>query len=573
MKKGTRKWNVKAKLLMLSSMIVISLSLVLGLMFYDRMKEDMVSMGVEQAEVAAVIAASQIDGNLVKELQPGDEETEIYAMQRAKLQTIKENCSVAYLYTLTTDGSEVYYGIDTDDTDSQSAIGDEFECSYEELKSVFEGEHYVQAYIDHTEFGDLISAYVPIKDDTGNVVAVLGSDYNATHVSDRLNATKLWIIAIVCGGLLLALVILNIAVSGIMKTLGIVNRKIYDLVHNEGDLTQRLEIKSGDELELMADNVNELLDYIRNIMLEIAENSNVLKISAEAVTAELEGASEGIVDVSATMEEMSAAMEETSASLNQVDESIIEIYERINNISGQAVKENRATAEIQERAKEIRDRADSDREQAQLRSEEMERAVNEKIEKSKSVQEINVLTEDILNITKQTNLLALNASIEAARAGEAGKGFAVVADEIGKLASDSAKAAESIRKVSNIVITSVEELAGESRKMVNFVEETAMDGFRRLKEVSDDYNSDAERLNRTMSSFAEDSERLRTAIDSIKESVAAVNIAVEESAKGVTSTAETASALTENIGEIGSRMDENGQIVKRLNEEVGKFKL
>ena len=473
MKKGTRKLNVKVKLLMLSSLIVTSLSFVLGLMFYDRMKEDMVGMGVEQAEVAAVIAASQIDGNLVKELQPGDEETEIYVMQRAALQTIKE--------------------------------------------------------------------------------------------------TKLWIIAIVCGGLLLALFILNIAVSRIMKTLGIVNQKIYDLVHN--DLTQRLEIKSGDELELMADNVNELLDYIRNIMLDIAENSNVLKTSAEAVTAELVGAGEGIVDVSATMEEMSAAMEETSASLNQVDESIINIYERINNISEQAVKENKATAEIQERAKDIRDRADRDREQAQLRSEEMERIVNEKIEKSKSVQEINVLTENILNITKQTNLLALNASIEAARAGESGKGFAVVADEIGKLASDSAEAAESIRKVSNTVITSVEELAGESRKMVHFVEETAMDGFRRLKEVSEDYNSDAERLNSAMSSFAEDSERLRTAIDGIKESMEAVNVAVEESAKGVTSTAETASALTENIGEIGNRMDENGQIVKRLNEEVGKFKL
>ena len=53
----------------------------------------------------------------------------------------------------------------------------------------------------------------------------------------------------------------------------------------------------------------------------------------------------------------------------------------------------------------------------------------------------------------------------------------------------------------------------------------------------------------------------------------AVNVAVEESAKGVTSTAETASALTENIGEIGNRMDENSQIVKRLNEAVGKFKL
>ena len=58
--------------------------------------------------------------------------------------------------------------------------------------------------------------------------------------------------------------------------------------------------------------------------------------------------------------------------------------------------------------------------------------LNQAIEESKSVDQVNSLTDDILSISAQTNLLALNASIEAARAGEAGKGFAVVADEISK---------------------------------------------------------------------------------------------------------------------------------------------
>ena len=75
----------------------------------------------------------------------------------------------------------------------------------------------------------------------------------------------------------------------------------------------------------------------------------------------------------------------------------------------------------------------------------MEQSVKRKIEKSKAVEEINILTDNILSITSQTNLLALNANIEAARAGEAGKGFAVVAGEIGKLAMDSAQAANQIR--------------------------------------------------------------------------------------------------------------------------------
>ena len=96
----------------------------------------------------------------------------------------------------------------------------------------------------------------------------------------------------------------------------------------------------------------------------------------------------------------------------------------------------------------------------------MAAALNEKIAKSKSVEQIEILTSNIIEITEQTNLLALNASIEAARTGEAGRGFAVVADEIGKLAGNSADAAAKIRQVSAEVIQAVDELAEGSQQMI-----------------------------------------------------------------------------------------------------------
>lgn len=71
---------------------------------------------------------------------------------------------MAFLYTLSTDGQNVYYGIDTDTTEEKATIGETFECSYEELKPTFAGEKYVQDYIDHTEDGELITVYLPIQD-------------------------------------------------------------------------------------------------------------------------------------------------------------------------------------------------------------------------------------------------------------------------------------------------------------------------------------------------------------------------------------------------------------------------
>ena len=112
-----------------------------------------------------------------------------------------------------------------------------------------------------------------------------------------------------------------------MITMGLmqVNAKIYDLVHNEGDLTQKLDVRSGDELELIAGNVNELLAYIRKIMIGISSGSMRLMSSSRKMVDHLSSADESITDVSATMQEMSESMEETASSLKQITEAIDEI--------------------------------------------------------------------------------------------------------------------------------------------------------------------------------------------------------------------------------------------------------
>lgn len=573
MKKGTRRFSIKLKIMLTTNFMIILLFLLLGVSFYKRMEEDMVQMGAAQAEVAARMALRQINGKEIAMLEPGDESSEEYQRNLQALRDIKKDCNVAYLYTLSTDGKGVYYGIDTDESVGTYSIGDLFEDTYEELRPVFGGKVYVQDYIDFTEDGELITVYLPILDDNEQVAAVLGSDYDAAQVVERLNETRLQILKIGIGGVLAALIILNLVIGRITKSLKLVNKKIYDLVHNEGDLTQRLDVRTGDEMELMADNVNELLAYIRNIMIHISDNAGRLDKSTEGVVSNLRGAEEKVMDVSSTMEEMSAAMEETAASLNQINDEVAEIYTRIAQMSENVEKGDIVTKGIQENARQGHKEAEEEQKKVHLLVQSLAESVNGEIEKSKSVREINILTEKIIEITEQTNLLALNASIEAARAGEAGKGFAVVAGEIGKLASDSADAAGKIKKVSGEVIASVDGLSAESEKMLRFMEETAMNGYRELLSMSEQYKSDAERIHGIIENVAENSSQLRQYADTIREAIEAVNIAVEESTKGVVNVSEMSAALSENVGEIGRKANINQQISEELEEEVHRFKL
>ena len=383
----------------------------------------------------------------------------------------------------------MYYGVDSDE--DAAKVGDEFADSYAELEPVFGGKEYIQDYIDHTEDGDLITVYKPIEDNAGKVVAILGCDYDASSITAELQKAVVQTLQI--GGicLILAILILTIIVSRITKGLMQVNAKIYDLVHNEGDLTQKLDVRSGDELELIAGNVNELLAYIRKIMIGISSGSMRLMSSSRKMVDHLSSADESITDVSATMQEMSAAMEETTSSLNQITEAIDEIYSSVERIAGNADAGKVSSQEMESRASGANDAAAEGEKKANIETEKMADSLNEKIAKSKSVEQIEILTSNIIEITEQTNLLALNASIEAARAGEAGRGFAVVADEIGKLAGNSADAAAKIRQVSAEVIQAVDELAEGSQQMIEFVRNSTEEGFGGLVATSENYATDA----------------------------------------------------------------------------------
>ena len=372
-KQKVRKISIWWKLLLPVGLVVLALCGTLGVFAYNTLEEEMIKMGQTQALTVGALAESRLDPEVIAQItQPGMEDTELYKSQQEILIEIQERGNVLYIYTLYTDGNTVFYGVDADTTETACAIGEEFEVSLSELASVFDGEQYVEAEIDEADGEYLLTTYVPITAEDGTVAAVLACDYDASNIVAELADSQNKITMLTIEGLALGMVIVFFIVRNIMKGLTGVNAKLYDLVNNEGDLTQKLEIKSGDELELIATNVNAMLEYIRSIMLNIANNSNSLNASSKFVVANLTVAQDSITDVSATMEEMSAGMEESSAALTEINNSILDISEEIEAINGRAEEGRDSSVDIMTKAATVYQNAVAEQEEAKRLADELE---------------------------------------------------------------------------------------------------------------------------------------------------------------------------------------------------------
>ena len=567
-----RKLGVRAKIMIPAVFILVVMALVLGFNAYQAVEVGMSQLGSEEAMMAAKVATNVISGDELEQLHAAGGQGELFESIKASMNGVREDLGILFMYTLYAENGNVYYSIDTD-PDNPCPYGTLYDYTYKELEEAFSGNTYTDGLIYQYGNYSIITAFAPIFNSNGELVAIVACDYDASEINARIDTTNVRTIIITLICLAVALVILNIAVGMIIKHLNAVDDKLYDLVNNEGDLTQQLNVKTGDELENIANNVNALLAHIRGIMLNISHNSGILNDSSQKVVNNLSEAQVSISEVSATMEQMSASMQETNSSLDQINHSVNETYDSVENISAQASEGSENSKQIMGNVRVVYDEAKQEQEQAKASAVQMADNVRDKIEKSKAVEEINTLTDNILSIASQTNLLALNASIEAARAGDAGRGFAVVASEIGNLAMSASQTAGRIQTVSREVIEAVNELAGEAGNMIEFMDVTAMQGYKKLLEICDKYLSDVDNMNRTMQSFAVKSGSIRSNMDFVRDSIGALDIAVSESTSGITNVTEKAVDLANSVSDIGEEAHANMDISNDLNKEVGKFKL
>ena len=287
---------------------------------------------------------------------------------------------------------------------------------------------------DKPSIEDTIEINVPIFWSDNKVIGKLAIVYRSDSDALLLTAVK----SVFCGIaiiLLLSLQIANwLALSKlVVKPLQTVGDALSVIASGGGDLTSRLTIKSNDEIGKLANNFNQFIIKLHDIVTKVVETAHEVNNTSTAI---IKNASKNVAATqqqAIEIEQASTALNEMSLTTNEIAKNANETAKNTEVCSDLA---NSGNAVVNNTAQQINVLGDDMKVTASK--------INELKEKSETITSV---LDVIKSIAEQTNLLALNAAIEAARAGEQGRGFAVVADEVRSLAQRTQQSTSEIESI------------------------------------------------------------------------------------------------------------------------------
>ena len=337
------------------------------------------------------------------------------------------------------------------------------------------------------------------------------------------------------------------------------------------DLNKRISVKSEDEIGILTNGINMFISKLQDILKVIVINSGNMDKIVNEVMDKVNKLNGGTSDLSALSEELSATMQQVSENSSTINENTEQVKTKVNNISDRSKEINDYSVIMKKNASEIEHKARVNMKNTNKKLEEILGVLNKSIEDSKSVEQINDLTINILDISNQTNLLALNASIEAARAGEAGKGFAVVADEISNLAELSKEAANNIKQINEIVTEAVANLADHASDLISYMNTSILPDFESFVQAGSKYKEDSTYIHKVMDDFTVKTNELNNATQEIAESINLISLAISEGADGIDGMAESTQKFAVDVEDITAQMHINQEIATKLKKETEIF--
>lgn len=416
-----------------------------------------------------------------------------------------------------------------------------------------------------------------IESDIESIKKIVNQDANAqrqklTSAYHSSIGTSIVTILISIAALFSAMVaVLRWVIHPLANTNREMNEIISEIDNRQGDLTRRVTITNNKEVASVGGGINAFMAKLQEIFRMISSNSRDLEGVVNEVRESVQTSNGSVSDLSALTEELSATMQDISDNASRINENTESVAGEVKSIAEKTIEINQYTKEMKEHAEAMEHAARENMDTTGAKVNDIVSVLSQAIEDSNSVNQVDNLTNDILNIASQTNLLALNASIEAARAGDAGKGFAVVASEISQLAAASQEAANNIQSINAIVITAVHNLADNANGLVEYMNEKILPEFQKFVESGGAYHDKATFIEGVMADFEAKTDSLQNSMDEIANSVNTISHAIEEGVSGVVSAADSTQVLVSDMDKISKKMDENFAIAEGLKKETSVF--
>ncbi len=474
-------------------------------------------------------------------------------------------------------------------TEYKKYLSEEDKKAYEKLASDFQGmkseianllafsansakeDAYALANGAVAEYSNSIQSQIQtLSDRTSENSEAARKDLASVYKSSIVENTIMIVLSIIALGAALY-VVFFLVVRPLLATNKEIRAIISSIEQGQGDLTKRVKVTSNNEIGNLGQGINNFMDRLQEIMRLLQENTAKMNVVVNDVLTSVNTSNDSVTDLSALTEELSATMQEVADSAEIINKDADSVREEVNSIARKSDDINMYSKEMKAHAEKIENAARLNKETTSAKVKEMLVVLNKSIEDSKSVNQVNSLTEEILSISSQTNLLSLNASIEAARAGEAGKGFAVVAGEISQLAASSRDTANRIQGINEVVTAAVHNLAENTQNLIEYVNSDILPGFQEFAESGSDYKEKATYIEDVMTQFVAMTDELKVVVDEIATSINTITVSIEDGVNGVNGAADSTQNLVMDMENITKHMADNEMIAENLKQETAVF--